>query len=145
MHSRGSIFGRPASTMFVLGFRRKNCNNFLDPLTVVSILMLWDQSPIRSIDRRRLYLNPPQKKVVECLQDPNLPDVPHRMYDTVRSRQTRQAPIQTKQGESVASVKSHPPRLLDKMLEPIEVASHNATMRNFALSGVYWGYKLVAL
>lgn len=145
MHSRSSIFGKPASTIFVLGFQRKNWYNFLDPLTVVSILTLWDESPIRTIDRRRLYMNPPQKKVVECLQDPNLLGVPHRMYDTVRDRQTRQAPIQTNQGESVASVKSHPPHLLGKMLGTIEVASHSATMRNFALSGVYLGYKMAVL
>ncbi|KAF7518545.1 hypothetical protein PCG10_010679 [Penicillium crustosum] len=79
------------------------------------------------------------------LQVSNLPDVPHQMYDTVRGRQTRQAPIQTKQGERIASVKSHSPHLFGKKVETIEVASHNATMRNFALSSVYSGYKLAVL
>jgi hypothetical protein len=139
MRGRISVVGKPTLTILVLRFLRKNCSNFLDQLTVVSILIWVRRSPVRTINRRRLYLNLLRNKVVGCLLGLSLPDVCHRMYDNVRSHQTHRVLIQTKQDGNVASVESHPPCLVDKRLETTEVTSHNATMRNIALSGVYSG------
>jgi hypothetical protein len=122
---------KPTLTILVLRFPRKNCSNFLDQLTVVSIPIWVRRSPVRTINRRHLYLNLLRNKVVGCLLGLSLPDR-HRMYDNVRSHQTHRVLIQTKQDGNVASVESHPPRLVDKGLETTEVTSHNATMRNIA-------------
>lgn len=150
MRGRCSVLGKPTSTILFLRFPRKNYSKSLDPVKVVSTLRLRIRTPVPTITRRLnlvplLNLMPLRKKVVSRLQALNLPGVHQRMTDTVRSRQTHQVPIRTKKGESAASVKSHPPRLLGKSLETTEEASHIATMRNFALSGVYSGYRLAVL
>lgn len=101
-----SVVGKPTLTILVLRFLRKDCSNFLDQLTVVSILIWVRRSPVHTINRRRLYLNPLRNKVVRCLLGLSLPDVRHRMCDNVRSQQTHRVPKQTKQDGNVASVKS---------------------------------------